>query len=238
MVATVVRHVRASESRIVRVSSAGDAGTGWPVWRQYSPIRSGMSPGVAKRGSSGSITLRPPGSAAAAATRSAASLARPWVAHVLRHSSRSQRPVTFLSSRTVPSTPNSLVTFADNASPEVIGAAISQPTNDHVPHEMYMPRRSARSGMPATALAVSWLAAAITRIPSTAGSTPRTVPRSVPGSCSSGSRSRRSPRSVTSSSLHDRVPTSSSWVVLALVMSLVVLPHRARFTRSGTISNR
>ena len=44
--------------------SAGDAGTGWPVSRQAAAIRAGMSPGAAKRGSSGSIDAAPAGNCA------------------------------------------------------------------------------------------------------------------------------------------------------------------------------
>ena len=136
MVATVVRHVRASESRIVRVSSAGDSGTGWPVSRQYSAIRAGMSPGAAKRGSSGSITLRPPGTAPAAAVSSAAVgrpplrgpcppalLEEPEPGHVLEQPHRAVHAQLVGDVR-------------GNASLDVIGAATSQPTSDHVPHEM------------------------------------------------------------------------------------------------------
>ena len=59
--------------------------------------------------------------ASAAAASSAASVGRPCAAHVRRHSSSSQSPVTFLSSRTVPFTPSSLVTLAATPRSDVIG---------------------------------------------------------------------------------------------------------------------
>ncbi len=82
------------------------------------------------------MTLRPPGTCSAAATSSGAVIGRPCVDHHLRLSSRSHSPVTFLSRRTEPSTPSSLVTLAASAAGLVTGAASSQPTRAHVPHEM------------------------------------------------------------------------------------------------------
>ena len=121
MLWSVVRHFSASESRIVRVNSAGVAGAGCPDSRHAAAMRPGMSPAVANRGSSGSTTLRPAGTCSAAATRSAASSVMPCCAHRRRHSSSSQRPVTFLRSRTVFSAPSSFVTFARSAELEVTG---------------------------------------------------------------------------------------------------------------------
>ena len=56
--------------------------------------------------------------------------------HARRHSWSSQRPAMFLRNRTVPSRPISFVKFAAIASCVVIGARVSTPTSDHVPHEM------------------------------------------------------------------------------------------------------
>ena len=62
----------------------------------------------------------------------------------------------------VPPAPPSLVKFAASASPVRSGVARSTPTNDHVPDEMNA--QPGVSGVPTTALAVSCVAGAITRI--------------------------------------------------------------------------
>ena len=79
---------------------------------------------------SGDAVLAPARSEA----RSVAGVPRPC--HALRHSESTQRPITFLRKRTVPSTPPSFVKSASRASSLSTGASSSSPTSDQVPDEM------------------------------------------------------------------------------------------------------
>ena len=68
-------------------------------------------------------------------------------------------PMTFLSSRVVPSTPRSLVRLASRAASESTGSGSSSPSSDQVPLER-IAACSSRTGAAAKAEAVSWLATA------------------------------------------------------------------------------
>ena len=78
--------------------------------------------------------------------------------HARRDSSSSHSPITFLSSRVVPSMPRSLVRFASRAASLSTGSGSSTPSSDHVPLERIAACSS--TGTAANADAVSWLATA------------------------------------------------------------------------------
>jgi len=87
----------------------------------------------------------------------------------------------------VPNAPPSLVRLAAIAAWLTTGSVTSTPTSDQVPEEMKAASGSTK-GTPTTALAVSWLAGAITFADANPGSSGLTGPRSVPASTTSGSR--------------------------------------------------
>ena len=99
-------------------------------------MRPGMSPGGAKSGASGSNSERNAGAFSASFTMSTKDSACPLRSHSRLHSCMIHSPITFLSTRMVPSTPPSLVRFAACASGEITGCFVSTPTSDHVPLEM------------------------------------------------------------------------------------------------------
>ena len=106
---------------------------------------------------------------------------------------------------------------------------------------MTMRDGAVRTGTAATALAVSWVAGAMTVMgrasPSSSATDRRIGPSSVPGSIRSGRIARGMPRPRQSSS--DQVPLrgSSNWVVEASVRSPARRPVKSQPKRSGIISS-
>ena len=73
---------------------AGAGGDRWPVARQASAIRAGMSPGARNSGASGSNTGPPAGTRAAFASNPVRVPLMPWSCQVRRVSDSSHRPIT------------------------------------------------------------------------------------------------------------------------------------------------
>ena len=208
------RHLSASPSRTTRTVSPTSRGGDCLVSRQTSAIFPGMFPGTMNRRSSRSMTAESGFAFSASAMTSSHEKFFPAEAHSLRHCCSGQSPMMFLSSRVVPATPSSLLSFASSAALVTTGVATSTPSSDHVPDD-----RKAQSspcpGHPATAAAVSCDAEAYTGYPSLS-------PRQVPASTSRGKRRLIGvvvPRSSASFVSQCRVRGSMSEVVLASVTS-------------------
>jgi hypothetical protein len=119
-----------------RTVSAGLLGVGLPVLRHAPAILAGMSPGGKKIGSSGSTTAVNGATPVASASSDDTSVVTPAAAQARCDSWSNHRPMMFRRNRMVPSTPPSLVKFANRASSLSTGSDSSTPTSDQVPHEM------------------------------------------------------------------------------------------------------
>ena len=125
-----------------RVIATGVRGIGSPASCASSWIRAGMLmvdrvPGASSRRSSMSTTVRSGGASSAPANRTGRVASRiRRSAQVRTDSDSTQRPITFLRNRIVPSIPASLVKPASRASSVSTGISSSRPTSDQVPEEM------------------------------------------------------------------------------------------------------
>src|SRR5260221_14377593 len=86
----------------------------------------------------------------------------PLAFHSRRHDSKIQRPITFFRNLIVSNAPPSFVKFPAATASLIRTSVLSTPINDQVPDEIYA--HPSASGAAATALAVSCVAGATTRI--------------------------------------------------------------------------